>query len=48
MQKYNVDFSHLKIKLQIKIKHKDLVTFFFLVIYNGFVICQPYTINIIK
>ena len=28
MQKYNLDFSHLKFKKQIKIQDKDLFTFF--------------------
>ena len=37
----NLDFSLLKFKIQIKISHKDLFSFF--VIYNRFVIGQLYT-----
>ena len=40
MQKCNLDFCILKIKKQIKMKDKDLLTFFFFVLYNGFVICH--------
>ena len=45
MQKRNLDFSLLKFKKQVKILYKDLLIFFFFVLYNGFVICQLYTIN---
>ena len=43
MQKYNLDFSVLKFKKQIKIQDKDLLTFLVFVLYNGFIICQLYT-----
>ena len=43
MQKCN--FSLLKFKIQIKIKHMDLLTFYLFVIYNGFFICQLLTIE---
>ena len=45
MQKRNLAVSILKFKKQIKIQGKDLLTFFFFVLYNGFVIYLPYTIN---
>ena len=38
---YKFEFS-LKFKIQIKMQYKDLL---FFVIYNGFVIHQPYTLN---
>ena len=47
MQKRILDFSLLKFKIQIKIHDKDLPSFFFVVLYNGFVICQPYTIYMV-
>ena len=45
MQKRNLDFSPLKFKKQRKFQDNDLL-FSFFVSYNGFVICQPYTIDI--
>ena len=45
MQKSNLDFSLLHFKIQIKVQHTDLVTFFFFVIYNRVVICQLCTIS---
>ena len=43
MQKCNLDLFLLKFKK--RIQDKDLVTFFFFVFYNRFVMCQLYTIN---
>ena len=41
MQKCNLEFSLLKFKIQMKIQHKDLLTCFDFVIYNGFDISIP-------
>ena len=43
MQKQNSGFSLLKFKVQAKIKYSNLLTFFFLLIYNKFVISQSFT-----
>ena len=43
MQKSNFDFSIFKFKKQVKKQDKDLLAFFFFVLYNGFVIYQLYT-----
>ena len=45
MQKRNSGFSLLKFKTQAKMKYSNLLTFFFLLIYNKFVISQHYIIN---
>ena len=45
MQKRNLDFSLLKFKRLVKTLDKDLLTLVCFVLYNDFVICQPYTIN---
>ena len=45
MQKRNLDFSILKFKKLVKILDKDLLALLFFVLYNEFVICQPYIIN---
>ena len=36
MQESKLDFSLLKFKKRIKIRDKDLPTFFFVVLYNGY------------
>ena len=43
MQKWNLGFFRLRFKIQIKMQHKDLLTFFFFIKYNGFFIQQLYT-----
>ena len=45
MQKRNLDFSLLKFKRLVKTLDKDLLTLVCFVLYNDFVIRQPYTIN---
>ena len=45
MQKRNLDFSILKFKKLVKTLDKDLLALLFFVLYNEFVICQPYIIN---
>ena len=45
MQVWQLDFSLVKFKMQIKIQCKDLLTFSFFSISNGFAIFQLFTIN---
>ena len=45
MQKWKLDFSLVKFKMQIKIQCKDLLTFLFFSISNGFAIFLHFTIN---